>query len=243
MPDTVLELVPLPLSGSLPKTEEPCDVSLIRLPSKRDQHQPPVGQPPHHAVKLYTETVALVVEADHELANDRSISVDELAVVSLLDYPGHLPSWPAPTPWSDAAHKPANIHAALELVSTGIGALLLPQPLARHLTHKTEHAVLTVTGEISGTEIWATWLKDRDTPEVQQLIGVLRGRTAQSSRLRRAEATEKDDGPRAKGEQADTPSSRSAKSAQMKSPQKSPPKNSRGAQLAAARSAKKRRKR
>lgn len=195
MPGRPLELVPFeqafgrPSAGAEGAAEPPLDAVLERCaPGAR-----PVGSDPgdpsrtHHAIRLYEEAVALVVPADHELAELVEIHHDDLGLVALLDHPDHAPEWPAPRPWDDPTWMPADLAAALALVATGLGGLLAPLPLARHLAGKREHAVIRVIGEegddpLSGSAIWATWRVDRDAPDIQQLVGIMRGRTARSSR-------------------------------------------------------------
>lgn len=133
-----------------------------------------------HAVLLYEEAVALVLAADHDDLGE----IDEatLELVDLLDYPGLPPQWPEPIPWASADLAPASIAQALDLVAAGLGGILLPLPLARHLVDKHSHAVLPVMAPLPGTGIWATWATERDGEEIQQLIGIMRGRTPRSSR-------------------------------------------------------------
>ncbi len=144
------------------------------------------ASPTRHALRLYEEGVALVLEAGHELAARGEVGLDELALVSLISHPDHHPEWPAARPWQDDSWAPRDAEATLELVATGIGGALMAFPLARHLAGKRTHAVVPVTngGEplLPGTEIWASWRIERDANDVQRLIGVLRGRTARSSR-------------------------------------------------------------
>ncbi|MEB4614507.1 LysR family transcriptional regulator, partial [Leucobacter sp. M11] len=68
----------------------------------------------------------------------------------------------------------------LEVVLAGVGAALVPDPLARHLGMKGLRRV-PVTG-LPGTWIWACWLVEADGPVIQDFVGVLRGRTRSSSR-------------------------------------------------------------
>ncbi|QIM19188.1 LysR family transcriptional regulator substrate-binding protein [Leucobacter coleopterorum] len=218
-PGIALELVPLNLAFGGPKRPASCDVVIERsAPGSR-----PVGG--RHSLRLYTEAIALVVPIDHELAKAETVSVADLALVPLLDHPDHSSEWPAAEPWQDPAWMPRNTLAALELVAAGTGAMLLPQPLARHISDKRKHAILRVTGEpaLLGSTIWATWDVDRDDLDVQQLIGVMRGRTARSSR------------PAANVGQDPEPVSkpRAPQPKATKKPKLNP--NSRGAQLAAAR--------
>ena len=238
-----LRIVPLDPSGRPPAGTVP-DVLLERAdPSARPGMQSETddadseGTAPRRAVRLYTESVALVVAQDHPLAGEPSMDRDALALVPLLDHPGHAAAWPDPEPWADPAWMPADVGAALELVATGAGAILLPLPLARHLASKRAHAIIPVHADppLPGTEIWATWAAERDAADVQHLVAILRGRTSRSGR---------------------TPSGRDAPGAgnagEQDRPQPKPrnprtpskpalPKNSRGAQLAAARAGRKKR--
>lgn len=218
-----LELIPLPASG---RRIDGLDVVLERVAPGA----PPAGtegeDPERHAVRLYAESIALVVAADHELAGEATADREALELVTLLAHPDHAPQWPEPEAWQDPAWAPADAAAALELVATGLGAILLPLPLARHLASKLAHAVLPLRTDppLPGTAIWASWAVERDAPDVQQLIGVLRGRTASSGRPSAADAA---------AAQAET-SRRPARPVAKKPAQKALPKNSRGAQLAAA---------
>lgn len=181
------------------------------------------ASPARHALRLYTEAIALVVPIDHELAKADGVDTAELELVRLLDHPDHAPEWPAAAPWDDPAWRPADAYAALDLVATGAGAILLPRPLARHLARKREHAVIALTGTpLAGTTVWASWERDRDAPDVQQLIGILRGRTARSSRP----------GADAPGGEAEPRPARARKPKPAAKQGLKP--NSRGAQLAAA---------
>ncbi len=141
--------------------------------------------PARHALHLYEESVALVVTADHELAKQPEIGLEELSLITLLDHPDHHPGWPAAQPWQDPTWIPSDAETTLEMVATGLGGALMALPLARHLSGKRTHAVIPVVASDSplpGTGIWATWQVERDGNDVQRLIGVLRGRTARSSR-------------------------------------------------------------
>jgi DNA-binding transcriptional LysR family regulator len=219
-PAIPLELVPLNLTFGAPKHPESCDVVIERA---APGEQPETAE--RHALHLYTEAIGLVVPVDHELADNESVAVADLTLVQLLDHPDHAPDWPAAEPWQDASWMPRNARAALELVAAGSGAMLLPVPLARHISDKRRHAVLRLTGEpaLAGSTVWATWARDRDAADVQQLIGVMRGRTARSSRPA-AEAG---------GDPEPGPKTGAARPPAAKKPKLNP--NSRGAQLAAAR--------
>lgn len=249
-PSSPLELIPIETPyGHTDRTghdlTEDCDVVIERVaPGKRPQtvrqaagdEQAATDEPAqtHHTMRLYEEAVGLVVARDSELAEQEEIRLGDLALVKILDYPHHAPEWPAAEPWDDPAWMPQSIHAALKLVATGLGGIVIPVPLARHLIDKRQHTILRIVADdnsgdnpLPGATVWATWRVDRDAVDVQQLAGVMRGRTAQSSRAgisNDAGQGSKEQAARAKAKQAQAPA--------KKKPVLKP--NSRGAQLAAA---------
>lgn len=191
----------------------------------------------HHAMRLYEEAVALVVPRDHDLAESEEIIVEDLGLIKILDHPNHSPEWPEAEEWIDPSWMPQNFAGALELVATGLGGILAPMPLARHTIDKRKHAVLRVMGAggernpLEGSTIWATWRVERDAADVQQLAGVMRGRTSRSSRSAAA-ASEREAAAQA-AKLAKQAKRQQQQQQQKKKPQLKP--NSRGAQLQAAR--------
>lgn len=246
-PETPLVLVPLTPAGRLPAGEEPVDVLLERVAPGGEAESSSGEDRTRHGVRLYVESLALVLPVEHELAEATVIEPDDLALVHLLDHPDHAADWPEPQPWADPSWAPKNVRAALELVETGLGGILLPLPFARHLANKRAHAIVPLSPvfELPGTEIWASWDRSRDDATVQQLIGVLRGRTGRSSRgedpvaddaVRTENAAASASTSRAGAGQSGGPERKPAAKQQSgtKAPKRALPKNSRGAQLAAA---------
>lgn len=175
-----LNLVPIDAVADIdPATT---DMTLVRswpglLPARTAE-----PNPTRHAVKLYEETVSLVIPARHDLAEFSLVTIEELDLITLLDHPGHDPAWPVAEAWKNPAWKPQSITAALELVATGLGGILMPGPLAQHLTSKHDHRVLPVSHDLPGSSVFATWDIAHDSDDLQELVGVLRGRTSRSSR-------------------------------------------------------------
>ena len=254
-PETPLELVPLTPAGRLPAAEAPVDVRLERVAPGGEAESSSGPERTRHGVRLYVESIALVLPVDHELAEATVIEPDDLTLVHLLDHPDHSAEWPEPQPWADPSWEPKNVRAALELVGTGLGGILLPLPFARHLVNKRAHVIVPLSPafELPGTEIWASWDRSRDDAVVQQLIGVLRGRTGRSSRGEDPESAEAHEPADPAASAADAPSEAPAGAGQSRaksgakagnatgakagpkaSPKRALPKNSRGAQLAAA---------
>lgn len=227
-----LGLVPVAAAFS-PRNPESDDYDMLlertlpgHVPAGSSQAETGNGQAPavpatRRAIRLYRENIALVVHREHELAEQTEISVADLALVPLIDHPDHAPEWPAAQPWAEPEWMPKHARGALEIVATGAGAMLLPLPLARHLSSKKQHALLKVVGEpgLELTTVWATWDIARDDDEMQQLAGILRGRTARSSR---------------EGSPVSATKVAAAKAVKTPQPKKKLPKlkhNSRGAQL------------
>ncbi|MBO1901743.1 LysR family transcriptional regulator [Leucobacter weissii] len=183
---TPLELIPFS-SGEAPPA---ADVLLERAaPGARPAGAEPPTQD-RHAVRLYTEEIALVVAAEHEVAEQATIDRATIELIELIGHPDHAAAWPPPGPRPDPAWAPADAGEALEFAATGTGGVLLPLPLARHLAEKGRHAVLRVEADppLAGTSVWATWDVERDADDVQRLVAIMRGRTARSSRASDAEA-------------------------------------------------------
>lgn len=233
VPERALELVPVPRQYGRSASEDArsCDMLIERAaPRTRPITHDEDGARTHHSMLLYEESVAIVLPKDHELAKQGEIRLEELSLVQLLDYPNHAEEWPAAEPWADATWMPKTLTAALKLVSTGLGGIVVPLPLAKHVSLRREHSILLIVGDgdqespLPGTTIWATWPAEHDSPDLQQLAGIMRGRTARSSRREPGSA--------------DAGTAQKAPKQQAKQPAKKKPvlkPNSRGAQLAAVR--------
>lgn len=133
-----------------------------------------------HSVRLYEEQVTLAVSTDHELSSATEARSDDLALVPLIGHPNHDPAWPHPQPWADPSYAPATVKEALELAATGLGGVLLPASLGRHLARK--DLAFIPAPALPESAIWAVWDVEHDTDAIQDLIGILRGRKATSSR-------------------------------------------------------------
>lgn len=220
-PDRPLTIVPFSKPYGRPGSAGDFDMILERTaPGKSPLGTDGPAERTHHALRLYDEAVAVVLPKGHDLTGSESVTLSELEGVRLLDHPDHAPEWPEPEPWADPEWRPKDIAAALELVATGLGGILMPAPLARHITDKHQHVTIRVSDALVGGTVWASWLVERDAPDVQHLAGVMRGRTARSSRTAETPA------------EAEARAPKRPKPAQKKKPKLNP--NSRGAQLQAA---------
>lgn len=168
------------------------DAGLLRLPADRTDLS---------AIPLYTETTVVVAPKDHLVAAFDEVSAEDLADEIVLHPLDDTLDWARP-PGRPALDRPATTADAIELVAAGIGLLIVPQSLAR-LYHRRDLTYRPVTGTPQ-SRVALSWREDRTTDLVDDFIGIVRGRTVNSTRGRRpaAGAPEK---PKAKGKAAEKP--------------------------------------
>ncbi|MFI2103272.1 LysR substrate-binding domain-containing protein [Isoptericola sp. NPDC019693] len=203
LPDTRLELVqvdaadaPAALAG------RQVDAALLRLPVDGDVL---------HAIPLYTELPVVAVSRDHLIAattEDEVVAADDLVddVVWLpvddVLYPAGAPvPGRVPEAYDDGAGglveplRPATAADAIALVATGVGVTVVPMSLAR-LHHRKDVTYRVLDGG-PGAPVGLAWLVEglpEDVRElVEEMIGIVRGRTVNSSRGRAGR--ERDDAP------------------------------------------------
>lgn len=173
LPDVPLVLVPVAAAevyDVLRRGE--ADAGFVRLP---------VDAADLSAIPLYTETTVVVVPKDHIVAAVEQVSGEDLAddiVLHPLDDPlewERLPGRPA-------LERPAATADAVELVAAGIGVVVVPQSLAR-LHHRKDLTYRTVT-DAPESRVALAWPEDRTTDMVEDFIGIVRGRTVNSTRGR-----------------------------------------------------------
>jgi DNA-binding transcriptional LysR family regulator len=91
---------------------------------------------------------------------------------------------PHPSGWTPSAEQlawpPMSEREAIEVVGSGSGIALVPMSVAR-LFQRKDVASRPVT-DLPPTSVGLAWLVDRDDDDTQAFVGVVRGRTARSSR-------------------------------------------------------------
>ncbi|MFB6503131.1 MULTISPECIES: LysR family substrate-binding domain-containing protein [unclassified Streptomyces] len=167
------------------------DAGLVRLPVDRTALS---------AIPLYTETTVVVVPKDHLVA-----AVDEIAVADLADEIVLHPlddtlDWERP-PGRPANERPATTADAVALVAAGIGLLVVPQSLAR-LHHRKDLTYRPVT-DAPASRVALSWPEGETTDLVEEFIGIVRGRTVNSTRGRTKPQAQAQDRS-AKGKRAET---------------------------------------
>jgi DNA-binding transcriptional LysR family regulator len=151
-----LELVPVPLEDQerLVRAGD-LDMCLVRGEVDRDGL---------HLVALYREVPVAVLARDHP-----GTAYDELTRADLADELDVLAEFPD-----------LDLPVAIETVAAGTGYVIVPQSLARlHGRKDVEQRPVTDAEE---SPIGLVWLVANDDPDTQQFVGIVRGRTARSSR-------------------------------------------------------------
>jgi DNA-binding transcriptional LysR family regulator len=148
------------------------DVAVLRLPTDTSGLA---------VIPLYEETTVAVVPIDHLLT-----AVDEITAADLDGEPMLVPlddvlAW-ADAPGNPVAHRPETTEDAIELVAAGIGALIVPQSLAR-LYHRKDLTYRVIADAPTCPVVLAV-PKGPQSELVEEFIGIVRGRKPGSSRVK-----------------------------------------------------------
>ncbi|CAM5714562.1 LysR substrate-binding domain-containing protein [Streptomyces violaceorubidus] len=151
------------------------DAGLVRLPVDRTALS---------AIPLYTETTVVLIPRDHLVTAADEVTVGDLADEIVLHPLDDVLDWER-LPGRPALERPATTADAVELVAAGIGVLLVPLSLAR-LHHRKDLTYRTVT-DAPESSVALSWPEDAHTDHVEDFIGIVRGRTVDSTRGRQPE--------------------------------------------------------
>ncbi|MEU3976257.1 LysR family substrate-binding domain-containing protein [Streptomyces bacillaris] len=177
LPGTPLELVQVPPAdaGRL-LADGGAEAGLVRLPVDRDVLS---------AIPLYTETTVVVIPKDHAAAAAEEVTLPDLVDEIVLHPLDDVLDWET-LPGRPAIERPATTADAIELVAAGVGVLLVPQSLAR-LHHRKDLTYRPVP-EAPESRVALSWPQEEPTPDlVEEFIGIVRGRTVNSTRGRAAQ--------------------------------------------------------
>ncbi|REE71661.1 LysR substrate binding domain-containing protein [Rhodococcus wratislaviensis] len=173
LPDVPLTLVPVTAADAPDQLRGGgADAGLVRLPIDRTGLS---------AIPLYTEIPVVVAPKDHVVAAVDEVSIADLADEIVLHPHDDILVWDN-VPGLPAQDRPATTADAIELVAAGIGLLIVPQSLAR-LHHRKDLVYRTVS-DGPESRIALSWPEDETTELVEEFIGIVRGRTVNSSRGR-----------------------------------------------------------
>jgi len=137
-----------------PLQDGSADMGFVRLPIEREGLS---------VIPLYEEQPVVVAPKGHEISVFEEVPFADLAEESFLDVA--------------ALGGP---EAALQVVASGAGLVVLPMAVARHFNVK-DTVARRLTGA-EGTDIALAWPTEATDEVLEEFIGIVRGRTAQSSR-------------------------------------------------------------
>lgn len=171
MPHVTLELVPIETATQRSSIDE-LDAALVRLPLTDDTL---------HLIPLYEEISVVVVSTESHLLIAEELDPADLSgevlitpldeVLGPLDLPGTI---------SPRFATIATTGEAIATAATGAGIVVVPMSLAR-LHHRKDADYRALRGGPTSTVALA-WPRDRSTEDVDTFVGIVRGRTSNSSR-------------------------------------------------------------
>lgn len=146
------------------------DVALLR----------PLPDPAGLAViPLYDETTVAVVPFDHHLSAADAITAADLDGEPTLVPLDDVLNWDD-APGSPVKHRPETTEEAIELVAAGLGALIVPQSLAR-LYHRKDLTYRPIA-DAPTCPVALAFPEGTQSALVEEFIGIVRGRKPGSSR-------------------------------------------------------------
>lgn len=170
-PDIRLELRTVPAACAADEIRAgTVDLALLRLPTDTASLA---------VIPLYEENTVAVVPADHVLS-----AADEITAADLIGEPTLVPlddvvEW-AGAPGAPVDHRPENTESAVELVAAGVGALIVPQSLAR-LHHRKDLTYRPIV-DAPRCQVALALPEGSQSESVEEFIGIVRGRKPGSSR-------------------------------------------------------------
>ncbi|MFE7644869.1 LysR family substrate-binding domain-containing protein [Streptomyces phaeoluteigriseus] len=173
LPDVPLTLIQVtPAEAPEALREGNADAAFVRLPVDRTAFS---------AIPLYTETTVVVVPKDHVITAADEVTLDDLADEVVIHPLDDVLGWEK-LPGEPAFERPETTADAIELVAANIGVLVVPQSLAR-LHHRRDLTYRTLV-DAPQSSVALSWPEDATTDLVEDFIGIVRGRTVNSTRGR-----------------------------------------------------------
>lgn len=148
------------------------DAALVRLPLTESDDL--------HVIELYEEIPVVVMSVDSDLTAADDIGIADLAGEVVIVPADDVLHAQIPDAVPPAFAPPVDTAEAIATVAAGVGVVIVPMSLARaHQRRDVEHRVLR---DGPRSTVALAWLRDKTTPDVENFIGIVRGRTARSSR-------------------------------------------------------------
>ncbi|GAA1129845.1 LysR family substrate-binding domain-containing protein [Microbacterium aurantiacum] len=148
------------------------DVAIVRLPIADADDL--------HVIPLYEELPVAVFAADSHLAAAEELDLADLEGEVVVVPSDDVLRAQVPGAIAPRFAAPADTAEAVAIVASGVGVTLMPLSLARANHRKdVDHRPVR---DAPRSPVGLAWLRDRTTPEIEAFVGIVRGRTAHSSR-------------------------------------------------------------
>ncbi len=172
MPRTPLEFVPLDVSTQRDALETGLvDAAIVRLPIDREGLS---------VIALYDEVPVVVCAADSHLTAADELSLADLAGEVVIEPADDVLGVIVPDAAAARFAPPETTADAIATVAAGVGVVIVPMSLAR-LHHRRDTASRPLSDGPRSTVALA-WPAARTTALVETFVGIVRGRSANSSR-------------------------------------------------------------
>ncbi len=163
------------------------DAAVLRLPSEPAPGAPVPGLPAvapstrdgWAVVPLWEDRAVVVVPREHLFTVVETVDLEDLRDEPLLVPADDVLGAEAAVGAGEVTAVP-DTPTALDLVASGAGVVVLPHALARE--HGDRRFAVRDVPDVPGSRVVLVWHRDNEHPLVQELVGIVRGRTAGSSR-------------------------------------------------------------
>lgn len=172
MPRHPLELVALSAAaqGAALRNGD-VDAAIVRLPIDSDGL---------HVIPLYEEQPVVVSAHDSHLTAADELTAADLAGEVLITPLDDVLSFSAAEVLAPAFDRPATTEDAIAVVAAGVGIVVVPMSVARLHQRKDVASRPLTDGPVS--PVGLAWDADRTDPLIDTFVGIVRGRSARSSR-------------------------------------------------------------
>lgn len=133
-----------------------------------------------HVVRLYDDPPVVVAPADHLVAAADEVTLADLAEEQLVLPPETVPGWAEASTVERLPFPPMTVGEAVEVVASGSGVVVVPASVAR--LHARKDTVVRPVVDVPVSQVALVWLREHDDDRAQEMVGIVRGRTARSSR-------------------------------------------------------------
>lgn len=151
------------------------DMAFVRLP---------VDTAGLHVIPLYEEQSVVVLPRDHPFAEEPRLTLADLAEEHLIGDVDAVPGWAetaAEVRDGSRLDLPAmTLRQQVEVVASGTGIVVVPRSLAR--VHHRKDVVPVPLEDGPTSRVGLAWRTDNHDPGIEDFIGIVRGRTVNSSR-------------------------------------------------------------